>query len=497
MKTQAFNPYLPLYEYVPDGEPYVFDDRVYIYGSHDLAGGDKYCPGDYVTWSAPVDDLGNWRYEGVIYKRTQDPSNREGRRELWAPDVAKAPNGKFYLYYCFAFLPEIGVAVSDSPTGPFEFYGHVKYPANLLGGKDLNEHLPFDPGVLVDDDGRVYLYYGFSPAGEMKAPDAGSAQELGLDPAELEKMKSMKFSLGGMVVELESDMLTMKGEPRVCLPGAKIAQGTGFEGHAFFEASSLRKVRGNYYYIYSSQLSHELCYAVSRYPDRDFAFGGTIISNGDIGYHANQTPTNMMGNNHGSIVQIGNEWYIFYHRQTHGTEASRQGCAERIQILPDGSIPQIEMTSCGLNDGPLIAKAIYPAAIACHLTGISDMSKINFGDSVQKMLPYIFEEKCGADEKDNLSYIANIMDGVTIGYKYFDFVDVTSISLKLQGSASGKITVRLDAPTGELVGEKATSLQENDWQSIDIPVNVNNGVHALYFEFAGTGAFQFRELGLA
>lgn len=69
---QAYNPYLPLYEYVPDGEPHVFDGRVYIYGSHDFADGEKYCMGDYVSWSAPVHDPGNWRYEGIIYRRTQD-----------------------------------------------------------------------------------------------------------------------------------------------------------------------------------------------------------------------------------------------------------------------------------------------------------------------------------------------------------------------------------------------------------------------------------------
>ena len=72
MKTLAFNPYLPSYEYVPDGEPYVFGDRVYVFGSHDRFGGTEFCMNDYVGWSAPVDDLGAWRYEGVIYKATQD-----------------------------------------------------------------------------------------------------------------------------------------------------------------------------------------------------------------------------------------------------------------------------------------------------------------------------------------------------------------------------------------------------------------------------------------
>lgn len=70
MKKQAFNPYLPSYEYVPDAEPYVFGNRLYVYGSHDAFGGKGFCVNDYVCYSAPTDDLGNWKYEGVIYRRT-------------------------------------------------------------------------------------------------------------------------------------------------------------------------------------------------------------------------------------------------------------------------------------------------------------------------------------------------------------------------------------------------------------------------------------------
>lgn len=106
---QIFNPYLPLTEYVPDGEPHVFDGRIYIYGSHDKADGKVYCEQDYVTWSAPVDDPKDWRYEGVIYRKDQDPSNADGKMQLWAPDVTKGPDGRYYLYYCFSFYPEIGV----------------------------------------------------------------------------------------------------------------------------------------------------------------------------------------------------------------------------------------------------------------------------------------------------------------------------------------------------------------------------------------------------
>ena len=76
MKKLAFNPYLPEWEHIPDGEPRVFGDRVYIYGSHDEDGGDEFCLLDYVCWSAPVDDLGNWRYEGVCLLYTS-PSPRD------------------------------------------------------------------------------------------------------------------------------------------------------------------------------------------------------------------------------------------------------------------------------------------------------------------------------------------------------------------------------------------------------------------------------------
>ncbi len=72
MKKRGFNPYLPSWEYIPDGEPYAFDGRVYVYGSHDFFNGYVFCMGDYVCWSAPENDLTDWRYEGVIYEKTQE-----------------------------------------------------------------------------------------------------------------------------------------------------------------------------------------------------------------------------------------------------------------------------------------------------------------------------------------------------------------------------------------------------------------------------------------
>ena len=130
MKTkQAFNPYMPSWEYVPDAEPHVVGDRVYVYGSHDLFNGLNFCLGDYVCWSAPVDDLGNWKYEGCIYKREQDPAAPRIRltNGLAAPDMVQGPDGRFYLYYFMGGTKMISVAVCDKPAGKYEFYGYVKY----------------------------------------------------------------------------------------------------------------------------------------------------------------------------------------------------------------------------------------------------------------------------------------------------------------------------------------------------------------------------------
>ena len=142
---QAFNPYLPSWEYIPDGEPRVFGDRVYVYGSHDHFNARIFCVGDYVCWSAPVENLKDWRYEGVIFKKNQDPKNRLGIRLLFAPDVVQGADGKFYLYYAFDFMGMIGVAVAEKPAGPYRFYGHVHYQDAPSGAGRKETSSPLTP----------------------------------------------------------------------------------------------------------------------------------------------------------------------------------------------------------------------------------------------------------------------------------------------------------------------------------------------------------------
>ena len=194
MKKQIFNPYLPNFEYVPDGEPHVYNNRLFIYGSHDRFNSRTFCPNDYVTWSAPLEDLSDWIFHGVIFKKTQDPLNKEGKYPLFAPDCIKGPDGRYYLYYCPAGNQTIGVAVSDKPEGPFDFLGHVKDKEGNYVGRRVNDPYPFDPAVYIEND-MVYLYVGFAP-----------------DPSWefLEKeYPEGKMLSGPYVMELEADMCTV------------------------------------------------------------------------------------------------------------------------------------------------------------------------------------------------------------------------------------------------------------------------------------------------
>ncbi|MCX4305542.1 MAG: family 43 glycosylhydrolase [Acetatifactor sp.] len=455
MKRQAFNPYLPSWEYIPDGEPYVFDGRVYVYGSHDFYNGYVFCMGDYMCWSAPVDDLGDWRCEGVIYPRNEDLLNREGKMCLYAPDVTVGPDGRYYLYYVLDKVSVVSVAVCDAPAGRYEFYGYVHYQDGTRLGERPGDEPQFDPGVLTEGE-KTYLYTGFCGKGD-------------------------RSRTGARVTVLDKDMLTILEEPVTVVPGCEYSEGTGYEGHAFFEASSIRKKGDLYYFIYSSQVMHELCYATSRIPTGDFVYGGVIVSNCDLHidtYKPGDMPAAYGANNHGSIVEIGQDWYVFYHRQTNGTWYSRQGCAEKLCFREDGSIPQAELTSCGLNGGPLLGKGVYPAYLACNLFTDEPSAYVG-GDR----FPRIMQDGRDGDQEEG--YIANLYDSATAGFKYFDMKSVGRITITVRGYAKGVFQVKT-AWDGPVLAEIPVDYT-NVWEDYSAPVAVEDGVHALYLTFRGQG----------
>lgn len=470
MKKQAYNPYLPSWEYVPDGEPYVFDGRVYVYGSHDLYNGYVFCMGDYVCWSAPVDNLGDWRYEGVIYPRSADPLNRDGKMCLYAPDVTVGPDGRYYLYYVLDKKAVVSVAVCDTPAGQYEFYGYVHYQDGTLLGEREGDEPQFDPGVLTEGS-RTYLYTGFCAIGDVTRT-------------------------GPMGTVLDADMLTILEGPVNIAPSQPYSAGSSFEGHEFFEASSIRKKENTYYFIYSSVAMHELCYAVSEDPMKGFVYGGVIVSNADLHIDSYKPAGRNMaygGNNHGSIVEIAGKWYIFYHRQTDGTNFSRQGCIEQISFREDGSIPQAEITSCGANGGPLIGKGEYPAYLACHLFANEPALTTGApGEWMDCRFPKVTQD--GKDGDEEAGYVANLRDGAHAGFKYFDCKGITRVSIRVRGYCKGAFGVKTKWD-GDVLGWIPVGFT-NEWQEYSADIAIPDGIHSLYFVYQGTGAANLASFAL-
>lgn len=379
------NPYLPNWEYIPDGEPRVFGDRIYVYGSHDRKDSIDFCDYKLKVWSAPVSDPTKWVCHGDIF-RSRDghdsPSDVDWTDELlFAPDVVER-GGKYYLY-AYIVNAKGCVAVADRPEGPFRLLSRYEY--------DIPNHYDngtfIDPGVLVDDDGRVYIYCGYQ---------------------------------GSYMCELKDNMYE-------AVPGSyKLDIIPTAEPHRFFEACSPRKINGTYYLIYSPQRGSCLDYATSDSPTGPFTYRGTIIDNG-IDFPG--------GNDHGSVCCVNGQWYIFYHRMTNGTIMSRRGCVERIEILSDGTIPQVEMTSLGFEES-LNPYDFTQADTACVLKGGCYITETS-----------VFERP-----------IVNVTDGCVMGWKYFDFGEdfaskTMQIRLKLRGTGSrGRVHVRLDSEDGEELG---------------------------------------------
>ena len=471
---QAFNPYLPSWEYIPDAEPYVFGDRVYIYGSHDRFNAPIFCMNNYVCWSAPVDDLSQWTFSGTIFRKNQDPMNRLGIRLLFAPDVCQGPDGRYYLYYAYDFLGAVGVAVCDRPDGEYQFYGHVHYPDGTLLGRRHGDDFPFDPGVLLDDDGRVYLYTGFAT----KVPPI------------LSRFHNLKNS-GGSVTVLEQDMVTIRQEPKLLFPRKGSPVPGRFEGHEFFEASSIRKIDGKYVFVYSSCNNHELCYAVSDSPDKGFRYGGTLVDQGDLymdGRTDEKHARNYLGNTHGGMVELKGQWYIFYHRQTNQHSYSRQACAEPLRRTADGGFRQAEVTSCGLNGGPLSGRGVYPARIACNLWSAQGTAR--YDQPFEKKAHPYFTQNGRDDDKDAVQYIANMQDGSVAGFKYFDLQGTKAVSVTVSGRGLGVLQVSDREDFQSMAAEIALRADGRD-DKAQAPLNLSDGIHALYFRYKGSGAINF------
>jgi hypothetical protein len=497
--TTVGNPYLPLWEHIPDGEPYVFEDpdqpgklRVYIYGSHDSRITD-YCGREQVVWSASVDSLNNWRYDGeilVVNKNAKgDILNEDSLADvLFAPDVTLVTdkNGKktYYLYPNDQHGGRNGlVAKSDRPDGPFEVCNWSKENPNATDGV-----LQFDPGVFVDDDGKVYGYWGF-----------GHSMAAELDPA---------------------TMATV-------MPGTKVVDGmiSGYKEPGkfrFFEASSIRKVKDKYVFIYSRfteegefglpTTNYTLAYAYSDKPLGPWTYGGTIID-GRAREKDEQgnviASANVSGNTHGSICEINGQWYVFYHRQSGLNEFARQAMVAPITVKveegPGGKveISEGEYTSEGFALNGLDPFERHSAGICCWYTGpkvaihewpnntfYGSYVAASYGTDDKFEKPY--------DLRNNTNFVVNNTDGSIVGYKYFNFdavngrKDVSLLLNLIPEGIDGKITIMADRPWVSQGGKELGTIE----LKADMPKNPTElktnlpalaeltGKHAVFFIFS-------------
>ena len=476
------NPLFPLNEYVPDGEPHVFGDRVYLYGSHDSASGERFCVNDYTVWSSPVTDLTAWTNHGILYKKSQDPRSRGNKLvDFYAPDCVRGNDGRYYLYYFAAgpFVKPFGpmsVAVSDKPEGPFEYLSDVKGQ----DGKPLLTYLTNDPAV-INDGGRIYLYYGWGLGRDFRNKALKPLYHFVLSKLCRRPYKEIKETkpsgLSCAFVELSDDMYTAKSCPKAVLDSKTTAdKRSELYNHPFYEAPSIRKFDDAYYLIYSSGVNNELCYATSNRPDGGFTYRGVLVSNSDIGYNGNKKPLAPAGTIHGSVEKIGGEYYVFYHRCTNNTDFSRQACAEKITMKKDGSFVQAEITTQGV--GEPLAEGEYPAAICCNL--FNDKTTNVQGNDRGESQPNITEN--GGE-----CFVRAITNGTVIGYKYFDIKNLSKVSVTAR-NADGELEVC--QTLGQTLGRIKVEPSKN-WQTFSAEIPLNNGVYPLYFIYKGKGKAEF------
>ena len=451
---KSANPYMPLWEHVPDGEPRVFtyngETRIYLYGSHDTKKTD-YCGPDYVVWSAPVDDLTNWTCHGICYTASDGG-------DLYAPDVVQKGD-TFYMYAAENRGSSIMLVTSKCPWGPFT--------------DPVKTELGFDPGILVDDDGRVYAFWGFCES---------HAGELNDDMATLKKETVRHHIMG------HSKPFWIKED----------------DGHVdpvdgFFEASSPRKINGKYVLIYSKRYEYPkpengvfgscngfLSYKWSDTPLGDYQPGGDISFNGGEiigGPDGSGIMTYQWGNNHGSLMKIKDQWYIFYHRQTGCNEFARQAMVEPVEVALDknGRIFIGKITYEGGEPVKSDVVEVISAGYTCHM--YDGQGKPMYQDNAEGTNRDVRVAHIQPVYEGDSSPVVDIQSGATIGFRYLAFGEEGAVKALTRGDfpKGTVIRIRLDSYDGKVVAETAAG---DDSKEVSFGLTEKiTGKHAVYFEF--------------
>lgn len=316
--------YLVDHMYAADPAAHVFNDRLFIYPSHDIESGipendlgDHFDMRDYHVIS--MEDVeGEVTDHGVALDIKDVPW---ARRQMWDTDVATR-NGKYFMYFPakdHTDIFRIGVAVSDRPEGPF-----IPEPHPMIGSYSI------DPAVYRDQNGDYFMYFGGLWGGQLQRYRNNRAQECGAEPADQEP------ALCARVARLREDMLGFAEEPRdvVILDEKGEPLKAGDHQRRFFEASWMHIYKGTYYFSYSTGNTHLLCYATGDNPYGPFTYRGVIL-------------TPVVGwTTHHSIVEFKGKWYLFHHDSvpSGGKTWLRSLKVIELQYNDNGTIRTIEGT---------------------------------------------------------------------------------------------------------------------------------------------------------
>ncbi len=549
------NPYLPLWEHLPDGEPRVFEDpdkpgkyRIYIIGSHDVRF-KSYCGPDIRAWSAPVEDLSDWRDEGSIFTYPID-----GQWDvMYAPELVevKRKDGKkeYYLYpHSRGRNREAMVAKGSRPDGPFT-------PINLTAdgmGTIPGSTMGFDPAVFIeyitdpkDPDYeigfRAYGFWGFqrSVAGQL---DQNTMYSLRPGTMAIDRFIPASSRYG-----------VIRDPEGTTYPSVYPGQDLGMFN--FFEAASIRKVGNKYVWVYSGysgpdyglgSTNSALRYAYGDSPLGPWKSGGVLVDSRAVvvGQDGTTLRTSYSGHNtHGSIELINDQWYAFYHRAPRGFGNARQPMAAPVTIEWDEK-PVAEggkVTIRGYN--PYSEDNIWTAkdsqrreytgaevtSEGFHIYGLDPYQYYSAGYAC--FLSNLNSQQDSWDLWDNNMPITNVENGNIIGYKYFGFggLDKDKKGLKAyKGTRRGNktafnlfltpkaknafnVNVWLDGPwdnetwKGKKIGEiivPANAVQKTTKFTIDVSAVVDNldKKHAVFLVAEGNdtgGLFDLAGLGFS
>lgn len=410
-------------KYTADPNAIVYNDRVYVYCSHDDNNPDDgFNIFDYTLVSS--DDMANWTDHGEVFNVRRDAS---WANQAYAPGAA-VKNDKVYLYFPDGGS-QIGVAVADKPEGPFT--DPIKKALITKSMPNCNVEWLFDPAAYVDTDGKAYLYFG----------GGGSTPGNNL-----------------RVIKLNDDMISVNGTA------------VTIEAPRSFEAAFMHKYNNVYFFSYSNDFkgppNAQIAYMTGNSPMPSFTFKGSVLDNPAL----NGRDINMGNNNHASIVEYKDKWYIFYHDRRLSNKVYKRSVS-------------VDLVTYN-NDGTQMNKTTVT-------TGVPQIKNLNPYDTIQaetiNIQSGIKTDVCS----DGGIMVTQISDKDYIRVKGVDFGDgaIKFEARAASGSSGGTIELRLGSEGGTLVGTCNISGTGGwtTWETFTCEINNCKGVNDLYLVFKGSG----------